>query len=96
MELCAVKNEKYYEIAMLKAQEIFWAEQLESKLPFSASPFLSVSLVLEYRCFVNYIINKAMLLRCSFLISFHARTQGYAYQHCIFPPPLFFAVFDNP
>lgn len=31
MELCAIKNKKCYEIAILKAQEIVWLEQLESK-----------------------------------------------------------------
>lgn len=31
MELCAIKSDKYYEIAMLKAQEPIQTEQLESK-----------------------------------------------------------------
>lgn len=80
---CNVKSSRHFEQSNSKANSL-------SLFLFS---FLLYHLILEDRCFVNYVINKAMLLQCisSFLISFPPRTQGYACQDCIFMQLLFFS-----
>lgn len=76
-------------------------EQSNWKANTQSLGFFSVflyCLILEYGCFVNSVINKAMFLKCqtSSLFSFSPNVHGYTYQDCISLTHFYFALFDSP